>query len=96
MSARVAVWPSIDGLDGARQPLEGRHPPANAVGTAGAPRAVDDDVIAYARTLRAGGVPVPQIACKLVIPSGKNKGEHTSVATAHRVLAEAGATDPTS
>ncbi|MET9341227.1 hypothetical protein [Nonomuraea sp. NPDC003804] len=34
----------------------------------------DDDVIAYACTLRACGVPGPEIARKLVIPSGKNKG----------------------
>jgi hypothetical protein len=42
----------------------------------------------YARTLRAQGVPVPQIATKLVIPTGKNKGQNPSVATVYRVLAE--------
>lgn len=34
----------------------------------------------------------PEIARKLVIPSGKNKGEHPSVATVYRVLAEADGT----
>ncbi|MGV9271024.1 hypothetical protein ACWDRR_41030 [Kitasatospora sp. NPDC003701] len=43
----------------------------------------------YARSLRAGGVPVPQIAQKLVITSGKNKGQRPSLATVYRILAEA-------
>ncbi|WP_433170141.1 hypothetical protein [Actinoallomurus sp. CA-150999] len=43
---------------------------------------------ALARALRAQGVPVPQIANKLVIPTGKNKGKNSSVATVYRVLAE--------
>ncbi|MFF3734608.1 hypothetical protein ACFYXM_31035 [Streptomyces sp. NPDC002476] len=42
----------------------------------------------YARSLRVNGVPVPEIARKLVITSGKNKGEHPSVATVYRILAE--------
>ncbi|MFJ5104178.1 hypothetical protein [Streptomyces sp. NPDC088554] len=50
---------------------------------------------AYARTLRANGVPVPEIARKLVIPTGKNKGEHPSVASVYRVLAEDGEPDAT-
>jgi hypothetical protein len=44
---------------------------------------------------RASGVPDPQIAHHLVIPSGKNKGEHPSVATVYRVLSETDATDTT-
>ncbi|MER5650195.1 recombinase family protein [Streptosporangium sp. NPDC002524] len=39
----------------------------------GRPKVVDEDMVAYARSLRAHGVPVPEIARKLVIPSGKNK-----------------------
>ena len=49
---------------------------------------------AYARSLRAHGVPVPEIARKLVILTGKNKGEHPSVATVYRVLAEDDAAEP--
>ncbi|MFE0062870.1 hypothetical protein [Streptomyces sp. NPDC059003] len=45
-------------------------------------------MVAYARSLRANGVPVPQIAQKLVITSGKNKGQRPSVATVYRILAE--------
>ncbi|WP_433359150.1 hypothetical protein [Streptosporangium sp. CA-115845] len=47
----------------------------------------DDDMIAY-------GVAVPDIACKLVIPAGKNKGRHPSVASVYRVLAEEAAAAP--
>ncbi|MFF2132893.1 hypothetical protein ACFVW1_47715 [Streptomyces olivochromogenes] len=39
---------------------------------------------AFARSLRANAVPVPQIAQKLVIASGKNKGQRPSVATVNR------------
>ncbi|WTX01158.1 hypothetical protein OG216_47280 (plasmid) [Streptomycetaceae bacterium NBC_01309] len=49
----------------------------------------------YARTLRTQGVTVPQIARKLVIPSGRNKGGHPAVATVYRLLAEAEASDDT-
>ncbi|MCC3769541.1 recombinase family protein [Streptomyces sp. UNOC14_S4] len=76
---------SLEGQASARE--RGRH--------GGRPKVFDDDMIAYARTLRANGVPVPQIARKLVIPSGKNKGEHPSVASVYRILAEADATDAT-
>ena len=42
----------------------------------------------YARSLRANGASVPQIAQKLVITSGKNKGQRPSVATVSRILAD--------
>ncbi|MFB7328411.1 recombinase family protein [Streptomyces sp. NPDC056190] len=69
---------SLEGQASARE--RGRH--------GGRPKVVDDDMAAYARSLRANGVPVPQIAQKLAITSGKNKGEHPSVATVYRILAE--------
>ncbi|MFI6700208.1 hypothetical protein ACIBJC_14735 [Streptomyces sp. NPDC050509] len=65
----------MEGQASARE--RGRH--------GGRPKVVDDDMADYAR---AQGVTVPQIARKLVIPSGKNKGEHPSVATVYRLLAE--------
>ncbi|WP_200824273.1 hypothetical protein [Nonomuraea solani] len=43
-------------------------------------------MIAYARSLRGRGVPVPEIAAKLVIPTGKNKGRNPSLASVYRVL----------
>ncbi|MGW9370281.1 recombinase family protein [Streptomyces xanthophaeus] len=42
----------------------------------------------YARSLRANGVPVPEIARKLVITSGKNQGKRPSAATVYRILSE--------
>ncbi|MFF8506739.1 recombinase family protein [Streptomyces sp. NPDC015492] len=58
----------------------------------GRPKVVDDDMAAYALSLREKGVPVAEIAQKLVIPSGKNKGQHPSVPTVYRILAQAAAT----
>ncbi|WP_406102710.1 hypothetical protein OG698_10035 [Streptomyces sp. NBC_01003] len=56
----------------------------------GRPKVVDNDMADYARALRAQGVPVPLIACKLVIPSGRNKGRAPlGFATVCRLLAEA-------
>ncbi|MGV9386454.1 recombinase family protein [Nonomuraea sp. NPDC003707] len=54
----------------------------------GRPKVFDDDMIAYARTPRARGVAVPDIAAKLVIPTSKNKCAHPSVASVYRILAE--------
>jgi hypothetical protein len=76
---------SLEGQASARE--RGRH--------GGRPKVVDDDMAAYARSLRANGVPVPQIASKLVITSGKNKGKHPSVATVYRILGENDAVEPT-
>ncbi|MEV5503652.1 recombinase family protein [Nonomuraea fuscirosea] len=70
---------SLEGRASARE--RGRH--------GGRPKVFDDDMIAYARSLRERGVAVPDIARKLVIPSGKNKGRHPSVASVYRALAEA-------
>jgi DNA invertase Pin-like site-specific DNA recombinase len=77
---------SLEGQVSARE--RGRH--------GGRPKVVDDDMAAYARSLRANGVPVPQIASKLVITSGKNKGKRPSVATVYRILAEGEEIEPTS
>ncbi|MFD1538691.1 recombinase family protein [Nonomuraea guangzhouensis] len=54
---------SLEGQASARE--RGRH--------GGRPKVFDDDMIAYAQSLRARGVAVPDIARKLVIPSGKNR-----------------------
>lgn len=69
---------SLEGQASARE--RGRH--------GGRPKVLDDDMIAYARTLRTRGVAVPDIAGKLVIPTGKNKGRHPSVASVYRILAD--------
>ncbi|WP_181383993.1 hypothetical protein [Streptomyces sp. NWU339] len=41
----------------------------------GRPKVVADDMAACSHSLRANGVPVPQIASKLVITSGKDSAE---------------------
>jgi DNA invertase Pin-like site-specific DNA recombinase len=69
---------SLEGQASARE--RGRH--------GGRPKVVDDDMGQYARSLRANGVPVPEIARKLVIPTGKNTGRHPSLATVYRLLAD--------
>ena len=69
---------SLEGQASARE--RGRH--------GGRPKVCDDDMIAYAQSLRARGVAVPDIARKLVIPSGKNRGGHPSVASVYRALAD--------
>jgi DNA invertase Pin-like site-specific DNA recombinase len=54
----------------------------------GRPRVVDGDLLAEARRLRDQGLPVPEIARRLVIPAGRNAGSHPSLATVYRALAE--------
>jgi hypothetical protein len=55
---------SLEGQASARE--RGRH--------GGRPKVFDDDMVAYARSLRERGVPVPEIARKLIIPAGRNNG----------------------
>lgn len=69
---------SLEGQASARE--RGRH--------GGRPRVMDDNMVDYARALRASGVPVPEIARKLIIPSGKNKGTNPSVASVYRMLVD--------
>ncbi|MEV4374063.1 recombinase family protein [Nonomuraea sp. NPDC049637] len=71
---------SLEGQASARE--RGRH--------GGRPRVFDDDMVAYARSLRERGVPVPEIASRLVISTGKNKGRHPSLSSVYRVLANDG------
>ncbi|MEV4115221.1 hypothetical protein [Nonomuraea sp. NPDC049695] len=42
----------------------------------GLPAVFDDDMLACARSRQERGVPVPGIAAKPVIPTGKDKGRH--------------------
>jgi hypothetical protein len=45
--------------------------------------------LTFAQALKDKGVPVPEIAKKLTIKTGKNKDQHPSVASVYRALAEA-------
>lgn len=46
-------------------------------------------MLTFALALKAKGVPVPEIAGKLTIKTGKNAGKSPSVASLYRALAEA-------
>jgi DNA invertase Pin-like site-specific DNA recombinase len=74
---------SIEGQQAAA--AEGRH--------SGRPRVFDEEMTAAALAMRDQGMSVPEIAASLVIPEGKNAGQHPSLASVYRVLAEADA-DP--
>ncbi|MFJ5535183.1 hypothetical protein [Streptomyces sp. NPDC093261] len=50
-------------------------------------------MLVFARALKDRGVPVPEIAKKLTIKTGRNAGRHPSVASLYRALAEAGQAD---
>ena len=66
--------------------LEGQKAAA-ARGNHGGRRAViDSDSLVFARALRDAGTPIPEIAGKLTIKTGKN-GRHPSVASVYRALA---------
>ncbi|MDV7242248.1 MULTISPECIES: hypothetical protein [Rhodococcus] len=52
-------------------------------------------MLTFALALKAKGTPVPQIATKLTIKTGKNAGRHPSVASLYRALAEAESTRAT-
>jgi DNA invertase Pin-like site-specific DNA recombinase len=71
--------------------LEGQQAAAARGNHGGRPKVIDDDMVLFARALREKGTPMPDIAKKLTIKSGKNAGRHPSVASLYRALAETGA-----
>ncbi|WAP55049.1 recombinase family protein [Streptomyces sp. S465] len=69
--------------------LEGQVTAAAKDNHGGRPKVIDDDMLTFAVALKDKGVPVPEIAKKLVIKTGKNTGKNPSVASLYRALAEA-------
>ena len=69
--------------------LEGQVTAAAKGNHGGRPKVIDDDMLTFARALKDKGTPVPEIAKKLTIKTGKNAGQHPSVASVYRALAEA-------
>ena len=67
--------------------LEGQQAAAGKGNHGGRPKVIDDDMLIFARALKDNGTPVPEIAKKLVIRTGKNAGKHPSVASLYRALA---------
>ncbi|WP_228387106.1 recombinase family protein [Streptomyces katsurahamanus] len=69
--------------------LEGQVTAAAKGNHGGRPKVIDDDSLTFAVALKDKGVPVPEIAKKLTIKTGKNAGKPPSVASLYRALAEA-------
>ena len=68
--------------------LEGQLAAAARGNHGGRPKVIDPDMAIFARALRDQGTPIPDIAQKLKIQSGKNAGKHPSVPSLYRALAE--------
>ncbi|MFQ6397463.1 hypothetical protein ACLMAJ_28940 [Nocardia sp. KC 131] len=51
---------------------------------------IDEDDVFLARALRDKGTPIPDIVRKPTIKTGKNTGQHPSVASLYRALADKG------
>lgn len=68
--------------------LEGQVSAASKGNHGGRPKVIDGDMLTFAQALKDKGVPVPEIAKKLTIKTGKNKDQHPSVASVYRALAE--------
>ena len=70
--------------------LEGQVIAAGKGNHGGRPKVIDDDMLVFGRALKDKGVPVPEIAKKLVIKTDRNAGKHPSVASLYRARAGAG------
>ena len=76
--------------------LEGQRIAAANGRHGGRPKVIDDDMLLFATALRDNKVPMAEIAKKLTIKTGKNKGKHPSVASLYRAFTDAGiAEEPT-
>jgi hypothetical protein len=69
--------------------LEGQVIAAAKGNHGGRPKVIDDDSPTFALALKDKGVPVPDIAKKLTITTGKNAGSPPSVASLYRAIAAA-------
>ena len=69
--------------------IEGQQAAAAGGRRGGRPRVFDEEMTAAALAMRGRGMGVPEIAASLVIPEGKNAGQHPSLASVYRALADA-------
>ncbi|CAL9667991.1 hypothetical protein SUDANB176_07322 [Streptomyces sp. enrichment culture] len=87
--AVLAVAAQLDRNYIREKTLEGQVAAATKGNHGGRPKVIDDDMLLFARALKDRGVPVPEIVKKLTIKTGKNAGQHPSVASVYRALADA-------
>ncbi|MFD9099027.1 recombinase family protein [Streptomyces collinus] len=87
--AVLAVAAQLDRNYIREKTLEGQVAVATKGNHGGRPNVIDDDILLCARALKDKGVPVPEIAEKLTIKTGKNAGQHPSVSSVYRALADA-------
>ncbi|MFC5664347.1 recombinase family protein [Kitasatospora misakiensis] len=87
--AVLAVAAQLDRNYIREKTLEGQQSAARKGNHGGRPKVIDDDMLTFAIALKAKGTPVPDIAKKLVIKTGKNTGKNPSVASLYRALADA-------
>jgi DNA invertase Pin-like site-specific DNA recombinase len=82
--AVLAVAAQLDREYIREKTMEGQQAAAAKGNHGGRPKVIDDDMLTFAAALRDKGVPMPAIAGKLTIKSGKNAGKNPSVASLHR------------
>ncbi len=87
--AVLAVAAQLDREYIREKTLEGQQAAAAKGNHGGRPKVIDDDMLLFACALKDKGTPIPEIAKKLSIKTGKNTGKHPSVASLYRALAEA-------
>jgi DNA invertase Pin-like site-specific DNA recombinase len=68
--------------------LEGQQAAAARGNHGRRPQVLDEDDVLFARALRDNGTPMPDIVKKLIIKTGQNAGQHPSVASLYRALAD--------
>ncbi|WUH35855.1 recombinase family protein [Streptomyces sp. NBC_00444] len=87
--AVLAVAAQLDRNYIREKTLEGQQAAAVKGNHGGRPKVIDDDMLTFALALKDKGIPVPEIAKKLTIKTGKIKDKHPSVASLYRAFAEA-------
>jgi DNA invertase Pin-like site-specific DNA recombinase len=91
-SLLFSVLAAAAGLDRSHRrekSIEGQLAAAAQGRRGGRPRVFGQEMTAAALAMRDQGMSVPEIAASLVIPEGKNAGQHPSLASVYRVLADA-------
>jgi DNA invertase Pin-like site-specific DNA recombinase len=89
--AVLAVAAQLDREYIREKTLEGQQAAAARGNHGGRPKVIDDDMLLFARALRDQGTSMSDIAARLTIKTGKNAGQHPSVASLYRALSEADA-----